>query len=469
MGLQKHVARIHGNGMRGLGAVLLACLALVLPGCSIHALLHPGSSTPATAAVAGFTAGRWAQQHFPTSVAGATPGQMTFAAANVATGYACIDVQPPATISATPTVAATSELEFFTTTDSGTTWQSITTPTLSTCASSWLVAPDSANASDVFFLANATPFTKLLTVNPGNSARMALFRSLNGGQSWQTIPLPKPTPLSAGFTLGWNPVHMTISAHDHRIMLATTTVGIGSVVYASNNDGKSWITSASPHGSQVFLATARGPKDTLLALTGADYGNVASDAPLTLWRTSDGVQWTSLATLPQAKVPLSIFAGVLLATSPDAQTVVCLALGEGILGASQPTIVFRSQDGGTTWKGAPSPLLGTAPLGITTGALLGTNYSVTNDGTIWLIPIISDDYLRDKNYVAPGIYDLTATSNATWQALAFSAPGWEFTPQTFFAISQAKDILIFWTSFAANGVGVTASGIYRFKAAVPNA
>lgn len=467
MGLQKHRALVHGNGVHRLGAVMLICLALALPGCSFRTVFSSASS-PTTSPVVGFMAGSWAQQHFPTSVAGATPGQMTFAVANAATGYACINVQPPLTLSATPIAATTSPMEFFNTIDAGNTWQTATTPTLipASCASSWLDAPDSANASVVFFLANATPFTKLLTVNPGNSVHMTLYRSLNGGQSWQTIPLPKPTPISGGFTLGWNPAHMTISAHGQRIVLATTTVGVGSVVYVTNNDGQSWLTSASPHGSQVMLATARGPKDTLLALAGTDaYGNVASDATLTIWRTNDGVQWTYLATLPPTNVPLSTYAGVLLATSPDAQTVACLELSEVTPGATPATTVYRSQNGGTTWKGAPAPLLGTAPLGITTGALLGTNYSVTNDGTIWLMPIVSDDYLQDKNYVAPGIYYLTTT--ATWQSLAYSAPGWTYTPQTFFTISQEKTVLIFWTSFMASGAGVTASGIYHFSAQVP--
>lgn len=401
----------HGGALALLAVVVVWCAA-----CS--------SSITAVPPTPGLPQrGQWTRPQFP-NVTLPTVSAVSFADADQHIGYACAATlaTPAATPTATTTVTASGTVTpsptssipgrptppastavlantFWHTQDGGVTWSAATVPPGMPdllCPLSAIVMPDASDPSDVFLLA-AQGTVDLTSPTPTlpDAVSYQLWRSLNGGQLWQNVPLPTvpaentPVPLS--------PYHLVILANGQTIWLASNDSG-ADALFSSPDGGKSWIrhsavelTNGTTGGTLIYAGFAAGAAGTLDVL--ATSSALAQTAkPYEIWQyAGDGsVRHIGDFASPIASNTQNISPDTQLFSSPDGKTLYAIIHAQS---ATPQTGLVASDDGGIHWSAIDWPASPTTK-GATAGgnviATLGENFTVAASGTAYFAPSNSD-------------------------------------------------------------------------------
>ena len=162
------------------------------------------------------------------------------------------------------------------------------------------------------------------------SRQHGLFKSNNGGKSWQPTDFPAR---SSGFSL--KPYQLALSPNylaDETIFIAT-----GLSLYRSTDGGRTWQSLAAGAGPESFQA-----QQVALSPNFASDQTLLASTPLSVYRsTNGGDTWQPVLTSGVETSTTDV-----LSFSPDGQTAYA-RFGYG-------TSLFVSTDGGDTWQPQPS-------------------------------------------------------------------------------------------------------------------
>ncbi len=445
---------------RVAGALTLVAALILTAGCSLSKLVGGvPAATTATANPSALVPGHWATPDFP-QVSNRAAGQVVFAFDNPAVGYACVNDAP--SLGSSATTGAPLPAHLSSTSDGGQHWQAIAGPALSggfNCASSALSAGDPASASDVILLTNTLAPGALSTTNPSQQSSLALWRSQDGGQHWQSLTMPRPQQLPSGVTLGMNPTRLMVLASGNQIFLGTATLGVGAAVYVSLNSGKGWDNgSTGPGNGETFLSIATGASGSLLALATPAPGLVSSQSRLDLWQSIDGVTWTLMSTLPAAPTSTGLSFGAVLMSAPHGKALAVMlplspfvqTISPSAQGVVSPRLL-RSFDSGATWTviTLPADPQTQQPYGLSAVVLAsGTGITITDDGSLWATPCVTDDLSQSNALDSLGIYRLSP-SVSQWVRVTYppTQPIVDLSFLTVVTVGQQQTI---WTAYSFN-------------------
>ncbi len=219
---------------------------------------------------------------------------------------------------------AGSEVGLYRSEDQGKTWELVESPMEGLQIWSVAIHPQDPNR----ILAGTKP--------PG------VFLSADGGQHWEKLPVPVAEKCLAGAPKVTN---ILFDPRDPR----TLWVGVEiDGVFCSRDEGESW-THLPPLGSNPINQDVHG-----LALSPGQPPKLLATTPDGIWiSTDEGESWTLYA-FPRfhEKDRISYCRG--LALKADDPEVIFVANGDMIPGSTGA--IWRSQDGGKTWKAPPLPV-----------------------------------------------------------------------------------------------------------------
>lgn len=309
---------------------------------------------------------------------------IAFAASAPRVAYTCGVPAPGATGGPTTLAVGMSR-------DSGHTWRTYTTPAAGAACD---MTVDPSDPRDVMLVANADPFT--------NTKPLTLYRSLNGGSTWTSWPLP---PRANGgrtvfFAYQW-------------AWVTTPQIGQRSILYLAPYfpDGSIYVWLAASVAGQPFTWVAQhalfpgqppdGGVAALIAAAGALYMvlRTRTDCP----PTCTDVERTTNGGMTWSKLVLS-FEGSAVALIVSADDVLFGRVAANTPGTSAEYVY--STDSGTDWN-----VLTTLPTFLTAQEILRAP-----DGTLFaLLDAVVDNDLNDEGQ--PGIYVL-APDSPHWRFVA---------------------------------------------------
>lgn len=345
-----------------------------------------------------------------------------------------------------PTGAVVSAL--LRTNDGGLTWQAATLPSSGTgllCPISAIVAPDVADPLDVFFLA---AFGDLNLQDPASIApgqvRFELWRSQDGAQTWTQLALPvAPNPINP---VVLSPYHLIINVHGQTLVLGSNYSG-QNFLFRSTNGGKTWqqITGIPLKSGTVtqparltFAGFAQGANGALLALV--DSPGAQSSGAYEIYQSNDSAQTWKLLARPTLTLPSGATAQAQLFAAPGGSTLFMLVRSvTDTTTPATPTAAatpdatptsasgvqvtsLRSTDNGATWTTLPWPTetgTTTTPVGSVNIATLGTEFAVDARGDAFMAPTNSDlPPQQDANGpLSAGFFEAPISTTA-WSAVA---------------------------------------------------
>ncbi len=169
-----------------------------------------------------------------------------------------------------------------------------------------------------------------VTNNPTGPYAGAVLRSTDGGTTWQSATVP-PGTLGIG---------------DVACPTSTDCIAIGASLLVSHNGGATWSSTTVPGGTGPLRSISCSSATQCVAIGANPQGLQDPAAPAVAVETSDGGDtWTSLS-LPAGSAPLN--------------EVSCSTGTQCVAGGSSPTPggaapLFQSSDGGVTWTQDASP------------------------------------------------------------------------------------------------------------------
>ena len=266
------------------------------------------------------------------------------------------------------------------------------------CPLSAIVAPDLADPDDVFVLAaiGALNLSNPTSITPGQ-VRFELWRSLDAGTTWQSLTVPTvPSPVATGIL---SPYHLFVAVDGAALALGTnysgqnelfTSTDAGKtwqIVPPINSVASQPKTSARP-----FLGFAGGPNGTIFALT--DNSSFPSEKPVALWQSNDNAQtWKRLSDVPATLAAGATQTGQIYTTGTG-QTIYAFIHATAATGVAAGSVkVARSTDAGVTWTPITWPSSAATPAAPLGGALiaqLGIDFAVDSRGDAFAAPTLND-------------------------------------------------------------------------------
>lgn len=229
------------------------------------------------------------------------------------------------------------------TSDGGKTWRDVLPREQSSSYSTSLLADDFLGPSTAWFA---------LTVNHGNAIVTSVYRTIDGGQSWQESTITLKAANS-----GFISRHITFSDASHGWLLLTDTQeqsgSENAYIYGTSDGGQHWIqlstTGILP--GNIPLSGDKVALSFLNAQTGwlavGDYSTLTSMAGL--YKTLDGGHTWTKQSVP---IPAGLATATAMTTAPTffdaSHGIVPVQYYNGA--SSQGTIVYRTNDGGASWQ-----------------------------------------------------------------------------------------------------------------------
>jgi hypothetical protein len=419
-----------------------------ISGCSLSSLAGNAATSAPSSTGSALRVGQWSIPAFPGIHDGAQ-GQVIFATSNPLTGYACVNAIPAQLAG---TTSAPAQAMIFGTSDGGLDWLKLSAPTGLDCAGSALFADDPTSARDVFLLASTIAPGQLVTTDPAQQKNLSLWRSQDNAQHWTQLALPQPSTLAQGVSLGLNPAHLSLVVTSHRLLLGTSTIGVGAAIFASLNGGTTWTTGTSgPGNGESFLAATPGAHGAMLALATSQPLTLSSLTPLDIWQSTDGQHWAAVGSgIPPYTKLGGVYAGATMTSSPDGIHLAVILPLVPQEGESSSPRVIRSLNGGVTWSNIHVPIDPSSNLSLGLSALIlagSTGAQMTDDGTLWLAPCFRDDLTLGGALDSEGIWAFGAHAKA-WVQVAH-APHTGDVDLSYLSITKTlQSRPAIWTAFS---------------------
>lgn len=255
-------------------------------------------------------------------------------------------------------------------------------------------------AEDISGIASSANGLELVAVNPsGNGGHV--FTSTNGGVSWLTNSLA-----------GRNWTSVASSADGARLIATANTVHAGAGIYTSTNSGLTWVSNAVPVGAQDWGCAASSADGIKLA------AGIGGNGGAIFTSTNAGGSWISNA------IPKMVW-----------NSMACSADGSKLIAASSTSeCIYTSADGGTTWVSNSVPKVPWRSVASSADGnslvAVGANFNQTYASKIYMsqtapAPFMSSEYSNGElalawtvpstNFVLQSSADLSAWTDVTNQ------------------------------------------------------